>query len=260
MFASSTKNQPTMNHINNFFRIGRLSLIAAAVSVSLNSCETEEPTPPSTSGGTPTPQINDGHGTLVAAKTITVINQPFIGEIEVEYGIGVAVFFNGTDYNTFIDGGTVKCEDETLSRFENGTYSTYSQTSATGIDFSGNANWEVSGAGVIPSFTHTANRGFPGISAISSPETVTRANGYTVTFDGAMTNTDSVIWVVGSKQFSTTGPLNSRTFTADELSDLTTGAGNIIQVAAYNIDSEVYGGKTFYFINEMVVTKTVTVE
>jgi hypothetical protein len=249
-----------MRHFNNIFRIGRLSLIAAAVSVSLNSCETEDPAPADTSGGTPTPQINDGHGTLVAAKTITVINQHFVGEIEVEYGIGVAVFFNGTDYDSFISGGDVTCEEEELSVFDNGSYSTYSQTSATGLDFSGNPNWTVSGAGDIPAFEHTANRGFPGISAISSPETITRANGYTVTFNGNMTNTDSVIWVVGNKQFSTTAAMNTRTFTADELSDLTTGAGNIIQVAAYNLDSEVYGGKTFYFINEMVVTKTVTVE
>jgi hypothetical protein len=249
-----------MKHFNNFFRIGRLSLIAAAVSVSLNSCETEDPAPADTSGGTPTPQINDGHGTLVAAKTITVINQPFVGEIEVEYGIGVAVFFNGTDYETFISGGDVTCEEEALSVFDNGSYSTYSQTSATGLDFSGNPDWTVSGAGDIPSFSHTADRGFPGISKITSPDVINRANGYTVTFQGNMTNTDSVIWVVGSKQFSTTAAMNSRTFTAAELSDLTPGAGNIIQVAAYNIDSEVYGGKTFYFINEKVVTKTVTVE
>lgn len=249
-----------MKHFKSFFRIGRLSIIAVAVSLSLNSCETEDPTPTDTSGSTPTPQINDGHGTLVAVKTITTIDQPFIGEIEVEFGIGVAVFFNGSDYDSFISGGNVTCEEEELNVFDNGSYSTFNQTSVTGLDFSGNPDWTVSGAGEIPAFEHTAARGFPNISAINSPDVVTRANGYTVTFNGNMSNTDSVIWVVGSKQFSTTGALNSRTFTADELSDLTTGAGNIIQVAAYNIDSEVYGGKTFYFINEKVVTKTVTIE
>jgi len=249
-----------MKHLNNYFRIGRLSLIAAAVSFSLNSCETEDPTP-DTTGGTPTPQINDGHGTLVAAKTVTTIDPGFgVPPQDIDYGIGVAVFFNGTDYQTYVNGGDVTCEGEALSRFDNGSYSTYSQTSATGLDFSGNPDWTVSGAGDIPSFSHTADRGFPGISKITSPDVINRANGYTVTFQGNMTNTDSVIWVVGSKQFSTTAAMNSRTFTAGELSDLTAGAGNIIQVAAYNIDSEVYGGKTFYFINEKVVTKTVTVE
>lgn len=250
-----------MKHFNNIFRIGRLSLIAAAVSVSLNSCETEDPAPADTSGGTPTPQINDGHGTLVAVKTVTTIDPGFgVPPQDIDYGIGVAVFFNGTDYETFISGGDVTCEEEALTRFDNGSYSTYSQTSATGLDFSGNPDWTISGNGDIPAFNHTADRGFPGISKITSPDVVTRANGYTVTFQGNMSNTDSVIWVVGSKQFSTTVAMNSRTFTADELSDLTTGAGKIIQVAAYNLDSEVYGGKTFYFINEKVVTKTVTVE
>lgn len=249
-----------MKHFNNIFRIGRLSLIAVAVSFSLNSCETEDDTPPDNTGGTPTPQINDGHGTFVAAKTVTTMTQPFIGEVEIEYGIGVAVFFNGTDYETYINGGDVTCEGEALSRFDNGSYSTYSQTSATGLDFSGNPDWTISGNGDIPAFNHTATRGFPGINKITSPETITRANGYTVTFNGSMTNTDSVIWVVGNKQFSTTEAMNSRTFTADDLSDLTTGAGNIIQVAAYNLDSAMYVGKKFFFVNEMVVTQTVTVE
>lgn len=250
-----------MNHYSNIFRFGRMAAMATIVAVSFSACNTEEDdTPPDTSGGTPTPTINAGHGTLVAAKTITTMTQPFVGEIEIEYGIGVAVFFNGTDYDSFVSGGDVTCEDETLSQFDNGSYSTYSQTSATGLEFSGNPNWTVSGNGDIPAFEHTANRGFPGINAISSPETITRADGYTVTFDGAMTNTDSVLWIIGSKQFSTTTAMNSRTFSADDLADLQTGAGNIIQVAAYNLDSAMYGGKTFYFVNEMVVTQTVTVE
>ncbi|MCF8256888.1 MAG: hypothetical protein K9J06_05015 [Flavobacteriales bacterium] len=252
-----------MRHFNPFFRFGRLAALATIVAVSFSACNTDDDddTPPDSSGGTPTPQINAGHGTLVAAKTVTTIDPGFgVPPQDIDYGIGVAVFFNGTDYQTYISGGDVTCEDEALSQFDNGTYSTYSQTSTTGLDFSGDPSWTVSGNGDIPAFTHTADRGFPGISKITSPDVVTRSAGYTVTFQGNMSNTDSVIWVVGSKQFATTVAMNSRTFTADELSDLTAGAGNIIQVAAYNLDSAVYGGKTFYFINEKVVTKTVTVE
>jgi hypothetical protein len=249
-----------MKHFNSFFRYGRLAALAATVAVAASSCSPEEDEP-QTTGGTPTPTINDGHGTLVAAKTITTMNQPFVGDIEIEYGIGVAVFTNGVNYESYVDGGTVTCEGETLSRFDNGSYSTYSQTSATGLDFSGNPDWTVSGAGDIPQFSHTANRGFPNVGKITSPTTITRSNGYTLTFQGNMSNTDSVIWVIGSKVFPTTGPVgSSRTFSADELSDLQTGAGNIIQVAAYNLDSREFGGKTFYFVNEYVVTQTVTVE
>jgi hypothetical protein len=250
-----------MTNLDNIFRYGRLMAIAAAVAVSSSSCNTDDEEPTEPAGGTPTPTINDGHGTLVAAKTITTINQPFVGDIEVEFGIGVAVFTDGTNYESYVDGGSVTCEGESLSKFDNGSYSTYSQTSVTGLEFSGNPDWTVSGAGDIPQFNHTANRGFPNVGKITSSTTVNRANGYTLTFQGNMSNTDSVIWVIGSKVFPTTGPVgSSRTFTADELSDLQTGAGNIIQVAAYNIDSEEFGGKTFYFVNEYVVTQTVTIE
>ena len=246
----------------NPYKIGQLALISAVVAVSFSACNTEEePTPPSTSGGTPTPQINDGYGTFVAAKTVTTIDPGFgIPPQEVDYGIGVAVFFNGTDYATYIDGGTVSVEGEELSRFDNGTYSTYSQTSATGIDYSGAADWETTGAGDIPAISHTSTNGFPTVGAITSSETIVRADGYTVTLQGGISNADSVIWVVGGVELGTTGSQNSRTFTAAELSDLQAGAGNIIQVAAYNVESAVFGGKTFYFINEKVVTKTVTVE
>jgi len=245
----------------NIFRIGQLAAVSAVVAMSFSACNTEEdPTPPDTTGGTPTPQINDGYGTFVAAKTVTTIDPGFgVPPQDIDYGIGVAVFFNGTDYSTYIDGGTVKVEDETLSRFDNGTYSTYSQTSATGIDYSGAANWETTGAGDIPAITHASSQGFPNIGKITSPETVNRANGYTVTFQSGISNADSIIWVIGGEPFSTTGQQSTRTFTAAELSGLQAGT-SIIQVAAYNIESAVFGGKTFYFINEKVVTKTVTVE
>lgn len=246
-------------HPNNIFRFGRLAMIAAVVSVSISSCNSDEEEP-SAPGSTPTPTINDGHGTLVAVKTITTINQPFIGDIDVEFGIGVAVFTDGTNYESYVDGGTVTCEGETLSKFDHGSYSSYSQTSVTGLEFSGNPDWTVSGAGNIPQFSHTANRGFPNVGKITSATTINRANGYTLTFQGNMSNTDSVIWVIGSKVFPTTVAMNTRTFTADELNDVQTGAGNIIQVAAYNLDSREFGGKTFYFVNEFVVTQTVTVE
>jgi hypothetical protein len=249
-----------MNIKYNTFRIGRLALMATTVAFALNSCTPEEEAPVVETPGTPTPAIYDGFGALVAVKTVTTIEVGFgIPDQEVIFGMGVAAFFDGVDYATHIDGGTVTCEDTLLSRFTDGTYSTYSTTSATGIEFSGDANWDVTGAGEIPAFSHTADRGFPNVGAITSDETVVRADGYTLTLDGGISNADSIIWVVGGESFGATGPMNSRTFTAAELSALQVGT-SIIQVAPYNIDSAMKSGKKFYFINEMVVTKTVTVE
>ncbi len=101
--------------------------------------------------------------------------------------------------------------------------------------------------------------GFPNVGAITSDETVIRADGYTVTLNGGISNPDSIQWVVGGESFGVTGPMNSRTFTAAELSALQAGP-SIIQVAPYNIDSAMKSGKKFYFVNQMVVKKSVTVE
>ena len=249
-----------MNIKYNTFRIGLLALMVTTVAFTMNSCTPEDEEPVLETPETPTPAIYDGFGALVATKTVTVIEVGFgIPDQEVIFGVGVAAFFDGVDFTTRLDAGTVTCEDTLLSRFPDGTYSTYSTTSATGLEFSGNANWDVSGAGEIPAFSHTADRGFPNVGAITSDETVVRADGYTVTLDGGISNSDSIQWVVGGESLGVTGPMNSRTFTATELSALQAGP-SIIQVAAYNLDSAMKSGKKFYFINQMVVTKSVTVE
>lgn len=240
--------------------MGRLALMATTVAFTMNSCTPEDEEPVVETPTTPTPTITDGYGALVAVKTVTTIEVGFgIPDQEVIFGMGVAAFFDGTDYTTRLDAGTVTCEDSLLSRFTDGTYSTYNTTSVTGIEFAGDPSWSVSGAGLIPSFTHTSDRGFPYLESITSEATVNRANGYTMTLQGGQANTDSILWVIGGEPFGTTGPMSSRTFTAAELSGLQAGT-SIIQVAAYNIDSSMEGGKKFYYINEKVVTQTVTVE
>ena len=61
----------------------------------------------------------------MATKTVTVIEVGFgIPHKEVIFGVGVAVFFDGVDFTTRLDAGTVTNEDTLLSRFLDGTYST----------------------------------------------------------------------------------------------------------------------------------------
>lgn len=248
-----------MNYFNNYFRLGRLAALATIVAVSFSACNTDDDETPD-QGGTPTPQVYSGYGALVAVKSTTTMTQPIIGDVEIDLGLAVAVFFNGTDYETFVSGGSVTCEGETLDVQSNGSYAyTPSQTNATGIDFSGNPDWAVSGNGDIPNFTHSATRGFPNVGKITSPTTVTRSSGYTLTVQGSISNADSILWIIGGEHLGTTGPMTSRTFTADELSGLQTGT-SIIQVAAVNYQSEEKGGKPIWFINEKVVSQTVTVE
>ncbi|MGB0918887.1 MAG: hypothetical protein ACPGU4_14935, partial [Flavobacteriales bacterium] len=164
--------------------MSRFFALAGLVCLSVTSCNllpgdeddntTSQPSPP-------TPAFADGYATLSAVKTITYQDIPGFGEIEVDFGLAVGVFFNGVDYDTYLNAGSVTCEGEALEEQDNGSYVYLpSQTSASGIDFSGNPDWNVSGSADIPAFSHTTNIGFPTVGAINSSSSVNSGSDYTL--------------------------------------------------------------------------------
>jgi hypothetical protein len=93
---------------------------------------------------------------------------------------------------------------------------------------------------------------------VSSANTVVRANGYTLT-TSYVTGADSVIFVVGGVSKTMAGNTTSCSFTAAELSGLSTGT-SIVQIAPWTYTSEVIDGKTIYFGKEIVHSRTVTIQ
>ena len=238
--------------------------MAAVVVMSVSACnllpDTDPDTDTNSNPAPPTPTIADGSsGTLAAVKSITTQDIPGFGLIEIDLGIATAAFFNGTDYNNFVGAGAVTCETLGLTLNANNSYTfTPTATEPSGIDWSGNPDWNVAGDGTIPAFTHTTTIGFPGAGAVTSSATVTKANGYTLSIAN-VSGADSVIYMIGGVLFTEAGNVTSHTFSASDLSGLGTGP-NFVQAAAYKIESAEYGGKTFHFVNERVVTQSVTIE
>lgn len=251
-----------MKTMNKIFNLGRFMVLAGAVSFSIASCNTnnnDDDTSSDPSSSPTTPTFEDGYGTLSAVKSVTYQTVPVVGQVEVDLGLAVAVFFNGSDYNSFVNAGTVTCEGESLAEQSNGSYVyTPTQTNPTGIDFSGNPDWSVSGSGDVPAFNHTTNIGFPTVGAINSGTTVSSGSDYMLSVAN-VSGADSVIYMMGGVVHTVAGNVTSYTFTSAEISGMGTGA-NYAQAAAYKIEEGTFSGKNFWFVNEKVVTQSITIE
>lgn len=242
-------------------RIATALALMALFTSGLTSCkkEDDDDDPQEQVQENPTPTIEDGSGTLVAVKSSTTQSVPGFGDIEIPMNIAVAVFSDDANYTTFVNGGTVTCEGDELSIQSNNSYVFLPGVdNPEGIDFNGSIDWDVSGNGSIPAFTHTVGIGFPNVGDINSSSTVDISSDYTLSVP-SLSGADSVIFMVGGVLETVPGNPTSHTFTAADLSGLSEGQ-SVAQVAAYKTESEVYGGETFYFVNETVETISVTLE
>lgn len=208
----------------------------------------------------PTPTITDGYGTLVAVKSVTTFDPGFgVPVTEIDMGIASAAFTDGTNYDNFVNAGVVEVEGQELSQFDNNSYVfTPSQTDPTGIEYSSSPEWVVGGAGDIPGFTHTVGINFPTVGDINSSTTVPSSGDFTVSVPN-VSGADSVYFMLGGVIHIEAGNVTSSTFTEAEIDGMSSGA-SFAQVAPYKIESDIYSGKTFYFVTEKVVTQSVTIE
>ena len=176
--------------------------------------------------------------------------------VETTMGISVAAFFEGSE---FTPAGTVQCNNNILDMNPNNSYTFVpGVTDPTGIDFSGGVNWSVSGGNGFSNFSENVTAiAFPTLGAVTSGETVS-LGGYTLSTDN-VSGADSVLFIVGDVTKTLGGNATSCTFSADELSNLSAGAG-VVQVAAYTYYSNNIGGKEIYFGNEAVQSKIVNYE
>ncbi|MBI1288809.1 MAG: hypothetical protein GC178_14670 [Flavobacteriales bacterium] len=252
-----------MKTLSETFKWARFLVLAGAVSFAVASCNTKKDdtsTPSDPASDPPTPTVGEGYGTLSAVKTVTTIDPGFgLPTQEIELGIAAAAFFNGTDYSTFVNAGSVSAEGESLTQYENNSYAyTPSQTNPSGIDFGSTASWDVGGAGDIPAFTHTTSIGFPTLGTISSATTVPATGNYTLSVSN-VTGADSVYFMLGGVVHVEAGNATSSTFTEAEIDGMGSGS-NFAQVAPYKIEAATKSGKQFFFVTEKVKTQSVTIE
>ena len=253
-----------MKTFDETIKLARLVLLASAVSLSVGSCnllpgDDDDPPANDPASNPPTPTFTEGDGSLVAVKSVTFQEVPVVGQVQVDLGLGVAAFFNNGNTSSFVEAGSVSLEGEGLDRQENNSYVFLpSQTNPTGIDFSGNPSWTVGGAGSVAGFSYETNIGFPTVGAITSSETVTKGQPYTLTVAN-VSGADSVIFMCGGVLHTLVGGTTSYTFTAAETDGLSAGP-SYVQVAPYRIEQASVGSGDYWFVNERVVTQSVTIE
>lgn len=228
------------------------------------SVEVTEPV----TAGNPSPSFGDADGAFVAINTVTVTNQPIIGELVTKLGASAVWFTDGSD---FVDVGTVAVKQGSLSgvhtRNTNGTYSwTEPASSMQGFSDDGVA-WTISGGGGHDAISDPGiqnNNPFPTTKKLAeTSSTISGGGAYTLAHDGAIDNADSSFYSIYGPKATLTkrvgGSETSAAFSASEMATLGKGTA-ILQIASFKITSETRGTKKYYMILESAASKTVTVE
>jgi hypothetical protein len=235
----------------------RSMLLVTALSLVISSCKKEDDDNNNNNDNNSS-SIQLGDGTLVAVRSETIQTTP-IGDITITIGTGVAAFSGNANYSSLVDAGVVKINDETMQKQSNNAYVFVPGAAMpTGLDFSGGVNWSVAGStsSGVPAFEHTVSGGFPNAGNITSSDQVSKA-GYTLTISN-VSNADTVYFLINDVVKAFAGSTTTATFSADELSGLAKGQG-IVTVAPWRFTTAQYGGKNFYFVNETVKQKSVTI-
>jgi len=251
----------------------RVLLAIIMVSTIVFSCsKNDSPTPetpvvvppPTTGGGSSgnstgnaQPNFPNADASLWAVKSLSVQEIPGLPPITTTIGLGVAVFMDGAGGN--VDVGNVQLNSNSLTKNPNNSY-TYQidQLNPTGIDFTSGVVWNVAGGNGFTGFNKTVTLAFPTVGEVNSSTTIDKTNSYTLAVN-SVTGADSVLFLIGDVSKTIGGNATSCTFSSSELSGLSTGS-TVMQVAAYTYTNEVVGGKTIYYGNETVQSKTATVQ
>lgn len=237
-------------------------LFFLALAIGFTSCDkdTDDLIPdatPATQSAPPTPTISGADGALWAVRTVTSQNVAGMN-IDVNFGLAVAAFSDGGDFNSLVNVGSVKVDSHSLTKHDNNSYTQIpSATDPAGIEFDNSVSWEIEGGSGFQGTTTTMNITFPEVSAITSASTVSKSAGYTVSVDNT-TGADSVLFLVGGVVKYVAGNATSCTFSASELSGVSTGT-SVVQAAAFTSTPTTIGGKTIYHGREAVRSKTVEI-
>lgn len=224
--------------------------------ISFNSCEKEEDKPEepaSNNTTTSTPTFNDADAVLVAINSVSSAQG-----IPFTFGSAVAVFFNANKDNVSV--GTVKVNgDKNLDKNANNSYTfTVSPINPTGLSFSNDIPWSVSGDNGFSAFNTSSTQGMPVVGSVNANETVDKNKDYSLS-TGTISNADSVIYLVGGLTKTVAASVKSVTFTVSEMSSLKAGA-SVVSITPYNYTKKVIDSKNIYLVNQVTTSKTVTIK
>ena len=219
--------------------------------------------PSTTSAPPPTPNAcPTADAALWAVRSFSTRDvAPGFPSVDIEIGLGVGIFTTngvGNTSSSRVNVGAVSVNGENAD-YEGETYITKpSASNAEGVDFTSGVSWQVAGDDGFGGFTHVPTNVFPSSSAITSSKEVVKANGYTLSCS-TISNADSVLFLIGDVYKIAGGNTTSYTFTATDLSGLSTG-DNVAQIVPYTLSSATLGGKNICFGKEVVRQISVTIK
>lgn len=228
------------------------------------ACEKEDNEPKNVSNEaetTPTPAPpGDADGVLVALSAKSTV-ETVVGQQTVYFGSGVALFFENGVNDALVAAGKVTLNSAELTRAENNAYFFRpGPANPSGMDFSTNIAWSVEGGNNVPAISFdNKNKKMPAVGENTSPDDVSKNASYTVSAS-SVSNADSVLFVLGELSYTASGNTTSHTFTANEISANLKDGETVAIVAPYNLNPRIVSNKKYYFINEVVTSKVVTVK
>lgn len=211
------------------------------------------------SADTQYPEIEGTNGLLAAINTVTTVESAPGFPVEVTLGTGVAIFYDSLSTSTFVDAGTVRVEDKTLEKQENGTYAFIpSATDFSGVDYSGSATWDVSGSANVAAFNETYST-FPSTPDFDGDYSTIEAGAeLNINLETSVSNADSIIVMLATENGQVlktyAGNVSSFTFTQAEVESVGTGQG-LVQVTPYSFEVRAVNNKSFAFVNETSVSE-----
>ena len=200
---------------------------------------------------------SDADGVLIASQ----IPHEFTNLYVTQLGQASAYFYTAPGNFTYVDAGTVTCNDSVVVKQGSGYYyfggKPINGQPVSGINYASGSSWTVTGTTNVPSFTF-ANTSFPTTAALTSSTLIPKTNPYTVTFSGAA-NADSVVVMLsgdstGLQKKTVVATAGQCNFSAAEIGKVKKyGSTNnpFINFVTYRIQANAVSTKKYYMINSI---------
>lgn len=242
------------------------SLGMAMIFISCEKVKNQTTTPNNTAANntTPSPMPSGGDGAIVAVQSVS---KSTVGGFPITTTLGTAVaVFGNLAASTYSDAGAITLNSKTLTKQSNNSYVfAPTATDITGIDLSGALNWSIGGGAAVGAFTHDASaQGMPVADDISGSYTsVNSGSNFTLSTVSSISNSDSVYFQLSGPNSTVlkrvAANTSSVTFTAAEVQSVGKGSG-VVTIAPWNWTVKSLGGKQINVVNEVALTRIVTID
>lgn len=242
-------------------------LIFSLVGLLFTACNDSDENPQDQQSTNPLPDFGDADGVLAAikAKSNLPSGTPSVpGMPDILIDVANANFYSSSSGGNLVNVGTVSLNDFALQNVGGNAYINNFTDITLELNSGQTNSWSVAGANGFSGFEHNTSKPMPGVVRFqtSVPEEFTISAGVALSVQSIPAAVDNLLWVVSDGRNVVTKEARSTsiTFSASELNSLSASSTALVQVAAYNSESQTFGGKKIYFINETVDSKFVSLK